>query len=437
MSFVSITAEEKKEMLSSIGIKSIAELFKDIPESIRLKNLLELPEALSEIEVYKLASKIADKNKCVSSFLGAGSYRHYVPALVDELSGRSEFYTSYTPYQPEVSQGTLTAIFEYQTMIANLTGMEIANASLYDGATALAESVIMVSKSLGKDKVLVSSIIHPNYLEVLKTYCWSANIKIEIVPENKGQTDYTKIDSLLTDEVGAVIIQSPNFFGSIEDVKSVADKAHKKNAKIIIVINEALSLGLLKSPGELGADIVCGEAQSFGNYTGFGGPALGFIAVTKEFMRKLPGRLVGRTTDSDGREAYVLTLQSREQHIRREKATSNICSNEGLIALRAVIYLSLVGKKLKELAGYNHSIASYLKAKLIEKGFEAVFEKPFFNEFVLRYKKLDSIIAKAEKEGFAPGVALGKYFKEYSDCLLITATELNTKEEIDNFIKII
>ena len=435
MLFVSITDDDKKVMLDSIGVKSIDELFKDIPDSIKLKNALDLPEQLSEIEVTRHLTQVAGNNKKVCAFLGGGAYQHYVPAVVDALSSRSEFYTAYTPYQPEVSQGTLTAIFEFQTMIARLTGMDISNASMYDGATALAESVIMVLKHRKKNKVLISNTLHPNYFDVLKTYCWASGTELLTFDHDNGLSDIAKLENSITEAIGAVVVQNPNFFGCIEELKKISDIVHEKKSQLIVVVPETFSLGLLKSPGSFGADVVCGEARGFGNYIGFGGPQLGFIASTREYMRKLPGRLVGKTVDAEGKTAYALTLQSREQHIRRERATSNICTNEGLVALRAVIYLSLIGNKLRDLAMLNHNIAGYLKRKLVELGFEVVFDRPYFNEFVVRHKDIKLIMNEMKKSGFIQGTELDNYYEEYKDSILVCATEIHSKEEIDDMIE--
>lgn len=439
MQYISITEKDRNEMLREIGVSSINELFSDIPESIRLKDNLDLPDPKSELELENLLSGIADNNLKTVSFLGAGSYRHYIPAAVDQLTSRSEFYTAYTPYQPEVSQGTLSAIFEFQTMISNLTGMDASNAGMYDGATSLAESVIIASRSNSRNRVAVSSCLNPNYLDVLKTYAWASGLELVMIDENDGITDYSHAAKLIDDTVSSVVIQNPNFYGSIEDLDLISKTAKEKNSAFIVCVTEPLSLALLKSPGTAGADIVCGEAQSFGNYPGFGGPLLGIMAVKNDYLRRMPGRLVGKTLDEAGNEAYVLTLQTREQHIRREKATSNICSNEALVALRSVIYLSMLGPKLKDLAVINHKNASYLKKRLLEKGFTSAFktDKPYFNEFVVRHKDIKSIIKKLSDKGFIAGLYLGNHNKNYSDAMLVCATEFHSKAVIDRFIDLI
>lgn len=425
------TEEDRREMLRIIGVRGIGELFSDIPREVLFDGPPDLPPALSEIEASSLLQSIEAKNRLLASFIGAGAYRHYIPAAVDALASRPEFYTAYTPYQPELSQGTLTAIFEFQTMMCRLTGMDISNASMYDGATACAESVLMALRAAGKRRVLVCDSLHPHYRHVLRTYCWANDIEIKELASKGCIIDCALLERELGEETGAVVVQQPNFFGCIEDLASAARTAHDKKAKLIAVINEPLCLGLLRPPGSLGADIVCGEAGSFGNPPGFGGPALGFIAAGAEFMRRLPGRLVGRSMDAEGREAYVLTLQTREQHIRREKATSNICSNEGLCALRAAIYLSLLGRNMGSLAAQNHRLASYCRKKLVERGFTLVFDRPYFNEFTVRINNSHTIIDDLKNEGFALGLVLDDYYKEYDNCVLVCCTEMNAPQEID------
>ncbi len=434
MSFVLHTPENIKDMLETIGVSSIDELFADIPEGMRLEGLLDLTRPLAESRAWRHLADLAAKNSEPPSFLGAGAYNHYVPAAVDHLASRSEFYTAYTPYQAEVSQGTLTAIFEFQSMICTLTGMDLANASMYDGATALAESVLMSVRIGKKKKFVVSETVHPHYRQVLKTYAWANDLEITEVPTSGGVSDLNGIKQVLSDEVGAVIIQNPGFFGCIEDVKACADAAHEKDAHCIVVVTEAMSLGLLTPPGEQGADIVCGEGQSFGNPVGFGGPMLGIMAAGKKFMRRMPGRLIGKTVDEDGNEAYVMTLQTREQHIRRDRATSNICTNEGLCALRAAIYLSLVGNRLYDLAKLNHTAASYLMARLTDEGYARVFDMPFFNEFVIRLGNARDIVWRMEQEGFLMGLTLEQYYPEMKDCVLMAVTECTSKEDIDNLV---
>ena len=439
MSFTGLSPDDRKRMLKAINASSIDELFEDIPSQLHLKNIAGLPEPLSEMEIEREAALIESENRLFEkSFLGAGAYNHYIPPVVDEISSKSEFYTSYTPYQPEVSQGTLAAIFEFQTMMSVLSGMDITNASMYDGATANAEAALMAAKSKGDKKVLVSRGVHPNYREVLKTYLWGANLQVEEIPLSDGLTDLGRCKEMLAAGASAVIVQSPNFFGLIEDVESFSAAAKSASALLVTVVAEGMSLGLLKSPGEQGADIVCGEVQSFGNPLNFGGPYAGYISAKKGFMRKIPGRLVGETLDSAGKRVYTLTLQTREQHIRREKATSNICTNAGLVALRTAVYLSLIGVKLKELSLLNHRTTSYLHEKLKSAGVEIVHEdKPFFNEFLIRPKNIKSVMDECFKNGINPGLNISGAYPEYKDCLLVCATEMVTMNDIDEYVRIV
>ncbi len=435
MSYISITENDRKEMLKAIGVSTIDDLFHDIPASIQLDGPLDLPAPLSEPELYAHCRKIGAGNRDAVSFLGGGIYQHYIPAAVDQLAGRSEFYTAYTPYQAEVSQGTLAAIFEYQTFISRLTGMDLANASMYDGATALAEAAFMSVRSTKKDTLVVSASVHPNYLEVLKTYAWAADIKLRIVDCHEGDSNPECVEEAMGETVSAIIIQNPNFYGIIEDVKAISGLARNYGAHTIVAVTEPVSLGLLKSPGELGADIASGEAQAFGNPVGFGGPLLGFLAAKDEFMRKIPGRLIGKTADLDGNESYVLTLQTREQHIRRERATSNICTNQGLCALRATIYLSLIGNRLLELARYNHALASSVRERLIEKGYSPVFDRPFFNEFVLKIPGAKEKLSAAREKGVLAGIHLADYYPDGEDRVLVCVTECSSADDIDLLIK--
>jgi glycine dehydrogenase subunit 1 len=422
---------DRAAMLASIGVRSVDELFAGIPKDFRLKGGLDLPEALSEIEVMRHMEELAGKNRPGRCFAGAGSYVHYLPAAVDALASRSEFYTAYTPYQAEVSQGTLTAIFEFQTFICRLTGMDVANASMYDGATALAESVLMSVGVSGKKTVAVADTLHPHYRRVLETYCWANDVEIRTAHGEAGVMMTPAADAL--DGASALIIQSPNFFGCVEDVSALSSAAHAAGAHSIVVVTEPHSLGLLAPPGKSGADIVCGEAQSFGNPVGFGGPALGMLAAGAGFMRRMPGRLVGRTVDSAGKEAYALTLQTREQHIRRERATSNICTNQGLCALRAAIYLSVLGNGIRKLAILNHRLAARCKKSLSSKGFRPVFERPYFNEFAVKIPGAPAVMKRLEEEGYVPGVHLGDYYEEYEDCVLICCTEMTGPDDMDGF----
>ncbi len=426
-------------MSDAIGISSVDELFSDIPLHLQISNIDGLPHPSSEMEIEKLASEVEQKNRqFIKTFLGAGAYNHYIPAVVDEISSRSEFYTSYTPYQPEVSQGTLGAIFEFQTMMSRLCGMDLTNASMYDGATSMAEAAMMAVRTNGRSRVFVSRGVHPNYRKVLDTYAWAADFKVTEIPLLNGVTDFVKFKELYGDDISAVIIQSPNFMGMLEDIGSFADVTGESPAIIITVVTEAMSLGMLRGPGELGADVVCGEIQSFGNALNFGGPYAGYISAKKEFMRRIPGRLVGQTLDSDGSRVYTLTLQTREQHIRREKATSNICTNEGLIALRTAVYLSLIGVRLKEIAELNHQTACYLHGRLKESGIETLLENnPFFNEFLIRPSDCENVMNAFLKHGINPGLNISKLYPEYEGCILVCTTELITKDDADEYVEII
>ena len=432
MNYTCSPDDDRALMLASIGVRSLDELFADIPAELRLKERLDLPEALSEIEIMRHIEELAARNRSGRCFAGAGSYIHYLPAVVDALASRSEFYTAYTPYQAEVSQGTLTAIFEFQTFICRLTGMDVANASMYDGATALAEAVLMSVHVSGKKAVAAADTLHPHYRAVLDTYCGANGIEVRTVRNDAGVM--ATPSGAVLDGASAVIIQNPNFFGCVEDVASLAAAARAAKAHAIVAVTEPHSLGLLAAPGRLGADIVCGEAQSFGNPAGFGGPALGMLAAKAEFMRRMPGRLVGRTVDAAGAEAYALTLQTREQHIRREKATSNICTNQGLCALRAVIYLSALGNGIRELALINHRLAARCKKGLAARGCTPLFDRPYFNEFAVRIKNSAQVMKRLEAEGYIPGVHLGEYYREYTDCVLVCCTEMTGPAEIDAFV---
>ena len=435
MSYTLLTDSDREAMLKKIGIKKIDDLFTDIPGDILNVKIEGLPEAKSEIEISEIMRGISSENCLDSVFTGGGIYSHYIPAAVDELASRSEFYTAYTPYQPEVSQGTLTAIFEFQTFMCRLTSLDVTNASMYDGATALAESVMMAVRTNRKNKVLISRSVNPKYRAVLKTYCWASGIEYTEADIKELETDYDLFSSMVDDETSAAVIQSPNFFGIVEDAARVKSFLEDKKAFLINVVTEAMSLGHLKSPGSLGADIVCGEAQSLGNYPAFGGPLLGFISAREKFMRKIPGRLAGKTLDAEGREVLALTLQAREQHIRREKATSNICSNEGLLALRAAVYMSLMGPHLFKLGSYNHNAAAYLKEKLGSAGLSAVNDKPFFNEFVMKADNAGVFNSACESLALDPGIDIGQWYPELKDCYLFCATEINSKSMIDSFIE--
>lgn len=439
MHFLPHTDEEISSMLKVIGVKSMEDLFSTIPESNRCTKSLELPTPMTEWELNTHMDELAGNNAIAPDykmFLGAGSYEHYIPASIPYLFSRSEFVTAYTPYQPEMSQGTLQAVYEYQTLAARLMGTDIATASHYDGATALAEALLISVRKTKQKSVAISSLIHPMHRRVIQTYFLPTEYKIVELPylEN-GQTDLSALDSL--DDIGGVAIQSPNFFGCIEDLKTAGEKAHAKKALFITSFTEALSYGLLKNPGSLGADLVAGEGQSLGIPRTFGGPVLGMLGSTKKLMRILPGRLVGQTKDVDGKRAFVLTLATREQHIRREKATSNICSNNGLCAVAAAMYMASVGKTgIRKLANLNHDKAEYLKNELKKAGFSIPFESPTFNEFVVVFP--DGFEAKykslLEKKIIA-GLPLKKYYPKLANHYLMCVTETRSKEEIDNLVQ--
>ncbi|KNF07542.1 putative glycine dehydrogenase (decarboxylating) subunit 1 [Gottschalkia purinilytica] len=432
----------RKEMLESVGASSIEDLFKDIPSDLRLGRDLNLPKALSELEVRKHMGQLAAKNKNIEElpcFLGAGAYDHYIPGIIKHLISRSEFYTAYTPYQPEVSQGTLQVIFEYQTMITELTGMDVTNASMYDGPTACGEAAVLACENTRRQSVIVSKTVNPETRKVLKSYLKARSLELIEVDAVDGVTDVEKLKSLVTKETAGVIVQSPNFFGIIEDVTEVEKIVHENKANLIMYV-DPISLGILKSPGELGADIVVGEGQSLGNSLSYGGPHLGFFATTKKLVRKIPGRIVGQTEDADGNRAFVLTLQAREQHIRRYKATSNICSNQGLNTLVATIYLTAMGKEgLKEVALQSMQKAHYAFNELTKSGkFKPLFpNKPFFKEFALT-SDIDSSKVNEEllKNNILGGYELGKDYEEHKNGLLLCVTEKRTKEEIDTLARV-
>ncbi len=435
MSFVPHSLDEVKIMLKTIGVSSIDELFCDIKKSLYPKSF-NIPEGKSEFEVIEYFKKIASKNATgLINFIGAGFYDHYIPAAVDALAGRSEFYTAYTPYQPECSQGWLQAIYEYQTAICELTDLDVANASLYDGGTALYEACMMAIRITGREKIVMDSGVNMTYRTMLYTYTSNLNIKFLETPVVHGQSDRDEIYKHLDENTAAVILQNPNFFGAIDDHSDIVKKAHNKGALVIQSVYP-IALGLLKTPGEINCDIATGEGQSLGLPLSFGGPYLGFMATRKEYVRKMPGRIVGKTNDMKDRTGYVLTLQAREQHIRREKATSNICSNEALCALRAVIYISLLGKNgIKDLSRLNYEKAEFAKS-VFDKipGVTVKRSSPTFNEFtVLLPRNADEVVNKMVEKGYACGFPLGRFYKDMDNYLLVAVTEKRSKEEIVKF----
>lgn len=437
MSYISLSLKDKEEMLKKLGVSSVDELFSMIPDNIKLAQELQVPTALSEPELIAHFEKLAAANVSsgLLSFLGAGAYSHHIPVIVDYLSSRGEFVSPYTPYQPEVSQGTLQIIFEFQTLICQLTGMDLANASLYDGASGAAEAALMANRIKRKKKILVSSALNPQYREVIRTYTKNLEVSVvEIGYLDSGKIDLEQLRTVLDDDTAAVLWQSPNFFGVIENGKDISELVHEKNALSIAVVSEAVSLGLLEPPGENGADIVTGEAQSFGIPLSFGGPYLGFMACAQEYIRQLPGRIAGKTKDIDGKDGYVLTLSTREQHIRRERATSNICTNQALCMVRAVIFLETLGLTgLQELAQQNVQKAGYARQLLGNiKGVETRFTGPCFNEFVLQFPRpWSEIKAKLEQKNIIGGLGLEAYYPELTHCALFCITEKHRKTDID------
>jgi glycine dehydrogenase subunit 1 len=435
------TEAEIRTMLDAVGIGKVDDLFEAIPAAVRLSGPLDLPPPLSETDLLRRIEGLgspAFSGGSWASFLGAGAYHHFIPAVVSALASRSEFYTAYTPYQPEISQGTLQAIFEFQTLVCQLTGMEAANASLYDGATSIAEAVLMAHRITRRRKVLLAGTVHPDYRRVLQTYLDPAEHEIVPLPFHgtRGSVDPDALASLLDAEVSCVVIQSPNFFGIVEDLAGVSDLVHQAGALLVAGFTEAVAFGAVAPPGEAGADIVAGEGQSFGIPLSFGGPYLGLFATREAFVRSMPGRLVGETVDLEGRRGFVLTLATREQHIRREKATSNICTNEGLCALMATIFLAALGREgLKEMARMNLSKARYAIKRAAEiAGCEPAFEGPVFNEFVLRLEgDPREVLARMKGEKILGGLPLSRWYPEFDRHLLVTVTEMMGKEEIDRW----
>jgi glycine dehydrogenase subunit 1 len=437
MSYIALSDKDKQEMLARIGVRAAADLFRCIPEGVRLQRLLDLPPALAEPALDRHMTAVAAKNTYADyeSFLGAGVYDHFVPAVVDNLSSRTEFVSPYTPYQPEVAQGTLQAIFEYQTLICQLTGMDVSNASLYDGAMAAAEAVLMAHRQTGRKRILVARSLHPQYRETIRTYTQNVGLVIEEVGYGDcGGLQSAELRAKMDPDVAGLLVQSPNFFGVIEDLKACAEIVHAHKGLFVAVVAEALSLGVMEAPAKLGADIVCGEAQSFGLPPAFGGPYLGFMACAKEFLRQLPGRITGMTKDVDGKRGFVLTLSTREQHIRREKATSNICTNQAWCALRATMFLETLGHDgLREMALQNMHKARYAAGVLAKvPGVKLRFSGAFFNEFVLDLPKDAAAVAAALKaKGFLAGLPLGVFEPGLPNALLTAVTETATKASID------
>lgn len=430
--YVPNTKEQRQDMLKAIGLSSMEDLFVDIPQEVRLKGELEIPQGKSELEVKREMEDLAGKNQVFRTiFRGAGAYRHYIPAAVTSIISKENFLTAYTPYQAEVSQGILQSIFEYQTMICDLTGMDASNASVYDGASAAAEGVAMC-RERKRAKALISGATSPYVIQTIQTYCHGNGMEMEVIPEKDGKTDWEKLKARLDSGTACVYIQHPNFYGNLEDAKEIGELTHEAGAKFVMGVNP-ISLGMLKTPAEYGADVAVGEGQPLGLPLAFGGPYIGFMACTDKMMRKLPGRIVGQTKDRNGKTGYVLTLQAREQHIRREKASSNICSNQALCALAVTVYLSSMGNEgLREAALQSASKAHYLSKELETIGYHTENQGTFFHEFVTTSKvSAKETLDALEAQGILGGYPLDEYR------ILWCCTEVNTKEEMDDVIRIL
>ena len=439
MKYIPATAAERERMLAAAGVRSMEDLFRDIPEEARLTRPLDLPPALADPDLVAHVRELADRNTdCdrLACFLGAGAYDHFVPSTVAHLALRPEFLTAYTPYQAEIMQGELQAIYEYQSMMCELTGMDVANASMYDGASATGEAACMAVDLTKRSEVLISTAVHPEYRQVLRTYTGHLPITVRELPA-RGLTSVEAARAAITDATAALIVQSPNFFGAIEQGEALAQAAHDKGALFVVAIAEPISLGILRPPGEYGADIVIGEGQSLGNALNFGGPYLGVIATREQYVRRMPGRLVGRTVDTAGRPGYVLTLQTREQHIRRAKATSNICTNESLNALIAAVYLATLGRHgVAHVAESCARKAHYARERITGlRGYELAFDAPTFNEFTVRCPMPPAEInRRLLTHGILGGLELGRFYPEYDDCWLLCVTEQRSRKEIDRLV---
>ncbi|MGB5526602.1 MAG: aminomethyl-transferring glycine dehydrogenase subunit GcvPA [Gemmatimonadota bacterium] len=442
MSFIPHSEADRREMLARIGVSDVRELYKDVPAELILDGDLDVPEALSEWEAVRLLTELADENRSLVCFAGAGQYDHHVPAAADHIIRRSEFYTAYTPYQPEVSQGTLQVIYEFQTMICELTGMDVANASMYDGPSAAAEAAVMSRAVTRRDRVLSATTVHPHYRKVTDTYLRGLGSGLErVAPGSDGLVDLDALGAALGDDVACFLVQYPNFFGCIEDLEPIAEAVHAAGA-LLVVVTDPVSQVLLRTPGELGADIVVAEGQPFGNAPSFGGPVVGLFAARQKLVRKMPGRIVGATVDMEGRRGYVLTLQTREQQIRREKATSNICTNQGLNALAATVHLSLLGKEgLREVAESSVQNAHYAWRKLQDvDGVTPLFpDTPFAREFaVVTEENSRSILERGFEAGILAGVSLSRFESlEVPDGLLLAFTEKRNRDEIDRLVELL
>ncbi len=440
MSYVPNTTAEQREMLQAVGAASIEELLAPIPQGVRLQRPLELPPALREPDVKRAVTALAEQNCDLDhfiSFLGAGSYDRLVPSVVPHLAKRSEFFTSYTPYQPEISQGMLQVIYEYQTMVCQLTGMDTANASLYDGSTAVVEAALLAVGPSGRGEVVVSRALDPQYRATLQTYATARGFTIREVELENGATSVSALEAALTPETRAVIVQQPNFFGVLEDVRAIEQLVHRTKALYVVAITEPASLGVLAAPGEYGADIVAAEGQSLGNPIGYGGPALGLFASRAEYVRRLPGRLVGKTVDNRGQTGYVLTLQTREQHIRRERATSNICTNQSLLALFATVYLATLGKEgFRELGEQCLQRAHYARERVCSvEGFAPLFDRPFFDEFAVSCPiPVEHLNVALREHGIVGPYDLSRDYPEVGNAALFCVTEARSRDDIEALV---
>ncbi len=444
MPFFYNTPDDVRAMLDAVGVESIDDLFASIPDQLRLDRPLDIPLAMSELELTQHMTRLAAANRPAGelvSFLGGGSYDHFIPAVVDEIASRGEFYTSYTPYQAEVSQGNLQATFEYQTLIARLTGMDVSNASLYDGGSATAEAVLMAVGAGGRRrKVVVAASVHPEYRQTIATYLENLDVEVVAVPTPLGVVRPADLAAAVDDQTACVVVEQPNFFGCVEEAETLARVAHDAGATVVAVF-DPISLGLLKRPGDWGADIAVAEGQSLGTPMSYGGPYLGILACRESLVRRMPGRIAGQTVDRRGKRCFVLTLQTREQHIRRGKATSNVCTNQGLFALRATVYLALMGPQgLRETAGLCLQKSRYAAERLCAVDrFELAFDAPTFKEFVIRDRegRVEELLAEALEVGILAGVPLGQWYPELDDCLLVAVTEKRSRQEVDSLARVL
>ncbi|WP_320035556.1 aminomethyl-transferring glycine dehydrogenase subunit GcvPA [Halarcobacter sp.] len=437
MPYTPHTQTEIKQMLETIGLEEEHQLFDSVPSNLRIDSL-DIEDGLDEFTTFEKFKTLASKNATDKTiFLGGGYYDHIVPSAVDALSGRAEFYTAYTPYQAEASQGTLQVLYEYQSLVCKLTGMDVSNASMYDGATALAEAALMAVRISKRNKILVDGGVNPTYIKVVQTYLKFRDIEVEIIPLDGDHSDYETIEAKIDDSVGGFLFQNPNFLGSINSYEKIIEKLHENKA-IAVMSAYAVSLGVLKDPASMGVDIVTADGQCLGNYLSFGGPSFGLVATREKYIRDLPGRIIGKTLDKDGKEIFVLTMQAREQHIRRHRATSNICSNQNLLALRSTIFLSLLGKEgFEELATTCYSKSEYLKGKLaLVEGVEIFNSGETFNEFVIKTLcDATDLLEEMSKKGFYAGINLGNLYDGFENSILVTVTEKRTKEQMDMFVE--